>query len=70
MEKANKEIVRDMLLQAKESKSITWTQLSAKLGRSPVYTAMLVYGYEQVTDEEADALLNALDLPLEIWRTS
>jgi len=27
---------------------------------------MLVYGYGQATVEEADALLKALDLPLEI----
>jgi len=58
--------VRDMLLQAKESKSLTWPQLSDKLKRSPVYTAMLVYGYGQATVEEADALLKALDLPQEI----
>ena len=66
MEKLSKEIVRDMLLQAKENKSLTWPQLSDRLGRSPVYTAMLVYGYGQATVEEADALLQALDLPLEI----
>lgn len=66
MEKLNKEVVRDMLLQAKDSKSLTWPQLAGRLGRSPVYTAMLVYGYGQATAEEADALLTALDLPLEI----
>lgn len=66
MEKLNKEIVRDLLLQAKDSKALSWPQLSAKLDRSPVYTAMLVYGYGQATAEEADALLKALDLPLEI----
>lgn len=55
-----------MLLQAKDSKAMSWPQLSAKLCRSPVYTAMLVYGYGQATAEEADALLQALDLPLEI----
>ena len=66
MEKLSKEIVRDMLLQAKDSKTMTWPQLSGLIGRSPVYTAMLVYGYGQATVEEADALLQALDLPLEI----
>ena len=55
MEKFNREIARDMLLQAKDSKALSWPQLSAKLGRSPVYTAMLVYGYGQATAEEADA---------------
>lgn len=66
MEKLNKEIVRDMLLQAKDSKAMTWPQLAESIGRSPVYTAMLVYGYGQTTAEEADALLKVLDLPLEI----
>ena len=66
MEKLYKEVVRDMLLQAKDSKSLTWPQLAGQLGRSPVYTAMLVYGYGQATAEEAEALLTALDLPLEI----
>ena len=66
MEKLSKEIARDMLLQAKDNKAMTWPQLSEKLGRSPVYAAMLVYGYGQATAEEADALLKTLDLPLEI----
>ena len=66
MEKMDKETVRDMLLQAKDAKSLTWPQLAEKIGRSPVYTAMLVYGYGQTTEEEADALLEILDLPLGI----
>jgi cyanate lyase len=66
MEKLNKETVRDMLLQAKEHKALSWPQLADLITRSPVYTAMLVYGYGQTTAEEADALLKALDLPLEI----
>ncbi|MBI3221562.1 MAG: hypothetical protein HYZ46_00400, partial [Nitrosomonadales bacterium] len=66
MEKLDKQTVRDMLLQAKDSKSLTWPQLAEKIGRSPVYTAMLVYGYGQTTEDEADALLKVLDLPLEI----
>jgi cyanate lyase len=65
MEKLNKEIVRDMLLQAKDSKAMTWPQLAGLIGRSSVYTAMLVYGYGQTTAEEADVLLKVLDLPLE-----
>lgn len=66
MEKLDKQSVRDMLLQAKDSKSLTWPQLAGKIGRSPVYTAMLVYGYGQATEGEADALQKVLDLPLEI----
>jgi cyanate lyase len=66
MEKLDKQTVRDMLLQAKESKSLTWPQLAELIGRSPVYTAMLIYGYGQTTEEEADALLKVLDMPDEL----
>ncbi len=64
MEKIDRQTVRDMLLQAKENKSLTWPQLAGEIERSPVYTAMLVYGYGQATEHEADALLMTLDLPL------
>lgn len=66
MEKLDKQTVCDMLLQAKEQKSLTWPQLAEKIGRSPVYTAQLVYGYGQTTDQEAEELLKALDMPSEI----
>ena len=35
------------------------------IGRSPVYAAMLVYGYGQATAEEAKGLVKALSLPEE-----
>jgi cyanate lyase len=66
MEKLNKEIARDMLLQAKDSKAMSWPQLAELIDRSPVYTGLLVYGYGQTTAEEADKLLKALDLPQEL----
>jgi len=56
----NKEQLRDMALQAKESKSLTWPQIGERIGRSPVYAAMLVYGYGQATDEEAAGLIGVL----------
>ena len=52
----NKEQLRDMALQAKDSKSLTWPQIGERIGRSPVYAAMLVYGYGQATEEEATGL--------------
>ncbi len=66
MEKLTKETVRDMLLQAKDSKVMSWPQLAERIGRGSVYTAMLVYGYGQATEDEADALLKVLDLPVEM----
>ncbi|MES1981183.1 MAG: cyanase [Pseudomonadota bacterium] len=61
--------VREMLLDAKSSRKLTWPQLAEAIGRSPVCTAMLVYGYGQASDAEVDGLLKALDLPVEIKTT-
>lgn len=58
--------IQEMLLDAKSGKKLTWPQLAETIARSPVYTAMLVYGYGQASEEEADGLLKALDLPQEI----
>ena len=40
-----------------KSQGLTWPQVAAAVGRSPVYAAMLVYGYGQATAEEADGLV-------------
>ena len=63
---ASREHIRDMALQAKEDKGLSWPQVGQCIGKSPVYAAMLVYGYGQANAEEADALLKALDLPPEL----
>jgi cyanate lyase len=57
--------VRRLALEAKARLGLTWPKLGAAVGRSPVYTALLVYGYGQATPEEADGLARALDLPEE-----
>lgn len=62
---ASRESIRDMALQAKDSKKLTWPQIAGSIGRSPVYAAMLVYGYGQASEEEADGLAASLDLPEE-----
>jgi cyanate lyase len=58
--------LREMLLDAKSSRKLSWPQLAEAIGRSPVYTAMLLYGYGQASDEEAVVLLKTLDLPAEM----
>src|SRR3954454_470081 len=58
-----REEVREAALNAKEAAGLTWPQVGQAIGRSPVYAAMLVYGYGQATAEEADALVKALSLP-------
>jgi cyanate lyase len=58
-----REEVRDLALQAKQRLGLTWTQVGEAIGRSPVYAAMLIYGYGQCSDAEADGLLRLLQLP-------
>lgn len=60
-----REAIRTIALEKKENKKLTWSQLGEALGRSPVYAAMLVYGYGQATQEEANRLMRTLELPAE-----
>ncbi len=61
-----REEVRKLLLSAKDKKGFTWSRLAEAMGLSPVYTAMLVYGYGQATEEEASKLTDILEIPAEI----
>ncbi|WP_340695471.1 cyanase [Hydrogenobacter thermophilus] len=63
-----REEVRKIALIKKDEKSLTWEELGKAIGRSPVYTAMLLYGYGQASLEEAEALVKVLDLPSETLR--
>jgi cyanate lyase len=60
-----REEVRRLALEAKGRLGLTWPLLGAAIGRSPVYAALLVYGYGQATEEEAEALARILALPEE-----
>ena len=48
-----REEIRTLALEAKDRLHLTWPQVGKAIGRSPVYAAMLVYGYGQATPEEA-----------------
>ena len=61
-----REYVRRLALEAKGRLGLTWPQLGEAVGHSPVYAAMLVYGYGQATEEEAQTLTSALSLPEEV----
>ncbi len=54
--------VMALSLTAKDSKALTWLQLGELIGQSPVYTAMLIYGYGQASASEAEKLAGALEL--------
>jgi cyanate lyase len=55
--------IRQQGLQRKTERGLTWPQLGQAIGRSPVYAALLLYGYGQATAEEAQGLIAALSLP-------
>ncbi|BBG25031.1 cyanase [Sulfuracidifex tepidarius] len=61
----DKSKARDLMLQRKREKKLTWEEISKHIGRSPVYTSMLLYGYGQATEEEAEGLVKILELPPE-----
>jgi cyanate lyase len=61
----SREEVRTLALAGKDRLGLTWSQVGEAIGRSPVYAALLVYGYGQATEEEAKGLVQALALPPE-----
>lgn len=58
----SREHVRELALEAKDIKGLTWPELGKAMGRSPIYAAMLVYGYGQATADEARVLSQMLTL--------
>ena len=61
----NREEIAKLALAEKDRLGLTWPQVGDAIGRSPVYAAMLVYGYGQATTDEAEALARTLSLPEE-----
>ena len=58
-----REDIRTQALGAKDRRGLTWPKLGEAIGRSPVYAALLVYGYGQATAVEAEQLVRVLELP-------
>jgi cyanate lyase len=58
-----REEIRAAALENKDRQALTWPEVGEAVGRSPVYAAMLVYGYGQATAEEAEGLVKLLALP-------
>ena len=57
--------IRSRALEEKDRLGLTWPQVGETIGRGPVYAALLVYGYGQATQEEAEELTRVLRLPPE-----
>src|SRR5947207_16024101 len=60
-----REELREIALENKDRQGLSWPEVGEAIGRSPVYAALLVYGYGQATAEEADGLVRSLSLPEE-----
>jgi cyanate lyase len=60
-----REEIRTLALENKDRLGLTWPQVGQAIGRSPVYAALLLYGYGQATAEEAAGLTKTLGLPEE-----
>ena len=58
-----RDAIRELGLERKTQIGLTWPELGQSIGRSPVYAALLVYGYGQATAAEAAGLIKALSLP-------
>ncbi|HTK78701.1 MAG TPA: hypothetical protein VL371_25815, partial [Gemmataceae bacterium] len=58
-----REDVRKAALEAKEKLGLTWMKVGESIGRSPVYAALLTYGYGQANAEEAAGLVKTFSLP-------
>src|SRR5262245_4118672 len=57
--------IRILALESKAKRGLSWGQVGEAIAHSPVYAAMLIYGYGQATAEEAQGLLKVLSLPEE-----
>jgi len=64
-----KEKVRELALEAKENKGLTWEQIGKDIGRNAIGAAMLVYGYGVATEDESTTLVRLLGLPAEAKKT-
>ncbi|WP_218081705.1 cyanase [Anthocerotibacter panamensis] len=58
--------ITDLLLKAKRDRKLTYTQLGQALGRDKVWVAALVYGQARASQDEAEKLLNLLDLDTDL----
>jgi cyanate lyase len=64
-EMMTKEDVTAMILAAKKKAGLTWEEIAAKIGMSPVWTHSAAMGMNAFPPEKAAAMVEALDLPQE-----
>ncbi|WP_290647775.1 cyanase [Aquisalimonas sp.] len=59
----DKNAMRETVLEAKQRKGITWEALGEATGLSPVFVCSACLGENSLLPEQAQAVVNALDLP-------
>ena len=65
----SKEKVRELALENKEKKGLTWEQIGKEIGRNAIGAAMIAYGYGAASESEAKTLVKLLELPEEARKT-
>ncbi|WP_342505692.1 cyanase [Sporosarcina sp. FSL K6-2383] len=62
MTNISKEMATEVILLAKRDKGLTFDEIAAVVGRHPVWTASAIMGQASMSAEEADKLVNLLEL--------
>ncbi len=62
----DKATMTQLILAARQAKGLSWQQLGAAIGRSPVWTTSVCLGMNSAPPELAAALCHTLDLPTEV----
>ena len=63
-----REEATDLILEAKDEKGLTFEAIAAKVGRHKVWTAAALFGQHPMSAEEADVVVDLLDLDDEVAR--
>ncbi|ROT98786.1 cyanase [Marinobacter sp. R17] len=62
----NKELMTARILDAKNSKGMTWETIAEAVGLSPVFTTSVCFGANSMTEDKASALCEVLGLDGEV----
>jgi cyanate lyase len=63
-----REEATDLILEAKDEKGLTFEAIAAQVGRHKVWTTAALFGQHPMNAEEADAVVDLLDLDDEVAR--
>ncbi len=63
-----REEATDLILEAKDEKGLTFEAIAAQVGRHKVWTAAALFGQHPMNAEEAEAVVDLLDLDDEVAR--